>query len=170
MSMLYPVENVKPLAEKIIEQLSPHCERIMVCGSIRRGKAYCHDIDMVCIPKTFTWSYIPDKVLIQGLGGVKNRDGDVVKQYTVPWNNMKIPVDLIQSSPIKWGIDILRWTGSKEHNVMLAKRALSMGMKFAVSEGLIEMSGPFKLVHSHTEEIIYEKLGLPFLQPHERVG
>lgn len=41
----------KKLSSRVIEVLEPHCERIFVAGSIRRQKATCGDIEIVCTPK-----------------------------------------------------------------------------------------------------------------------
>ena len=39
------------LAQGLIETLRPHCERIEIAGSLRRGKPDVGDIELVCIPK-----------------------------------------------------------------------------------------------------------------------
>lgn len=41
----------KKVADRIIEILSPHCDRIDIAGSIRRQTMYVKDIEIVCIPK-----------------------------------------------------------------------------------------------------------------------
>lgn len=47
------LESAKKLAEFLVELMSEYCERIMIAGSIRRGKHEVKDIEIVCIPK---WS------------------------------------------------------------------------------------------------------------------
>lgn len=44
--------NAKKLADRIVELLEPHCDRIDIAGSIRRQKAEVKDIEVVCLPKT----------------------------------------------------------------------------------------------------------------------
>ncbi len=44
------LEKAKAIADQVIKRLSPYCSRIEVAGSIRRQKAFPHDIDIVLIP------------------------------------------------------------------------------------------------------------------------
>lgn len=39
------------LARILADDLRPHCSRIEIAGSIRRGKAWVNDIEIVAIPK-----------------------------------------------------------------------------------------------------------------------
>jgi DNA polymerase/3'-5' exonuclease PolX len=45
------LETARKYAEKIVEWLGPLCYRIEIAGSVRRERANCNDIDIVCIPK-----------------------------------------------------------------------------------------------------------------------
>lgn len=49
-----PLIAVVPVAEGLIRQLLPGCERIEVAGSIRRGRPDVGDIELVAIPRTTT--------------------------------------------------------------------------------------------------------------------
>lgn len=44
------LEQIKSLAQSLLDQLSSACVRIEIAGSIRRGKADPKDIEIVCIP------------------------------------------------------------------------------------------------------------------------
>lgn len=44
--------EARALAEKVCHQLVPYCEKIKICGSIRRRKKEIGDIDIVVLPKT----------------------------------------------------------------------------------------------------------------------
>jgi len=46
-----PLQQAQEEAQRIIELLSPDCERIEVAGSIRRKKPQVGDIELVAIPK-----------------------------------------------------------------------------------------------------------------------
>lgn len=43
--------NAKQLAVQVGNKLLPFCDRLNIAGSIRRGKAEVHDIEIVCQPK-----------------------------------------------------------------------------------------------------------------------
>lgn len=42
--------EAKAIAERLVEELAPACERIEIAGGIRRGKAEPHDIEIVAMP------------------------------------------------------------------------------------------------------------------------
>lgn len=43
--------KAKAIADGIIEKLSPHCEKCVIGGSIRREKEFVKDIEIICVPK-----------------------------------------------------------------------------------------------------------------------
>ncbi len=46
-----PLEAAQGVADKLIADLSPYCERLAVAGSIRRKKPIVGDVELVAIPK-----------------------------------------------------------------------------------------------------------------------
>lgn len=44
-------EHATIIAEGLVKQLHPYCDKIRICGSIRRLKPDVKDIEIVCIPK-----------------------------------------------------------------------------------------------------------------------
>jgi len=44
------INNVIPIANALVEQLKPFCDKIEICGSIRRKKEMVGDIEIVCKP------------------------------------------------------------------------------------------------------------------------
>lgn len=44
--------TARALADKLIARLGPSCERIEVAGSVRRGKRWVGDLELVAIPRT----------------------------------------------------------------------------------------------------------------------
>lgn len=41
------------IAEAVLKELGPHCERIAIAGSVRRRKPEVKDIEIVAIPKPY---------------------------------------------------------------------------------------------------------------------
>jgi len=39
----WPPAIARKVAEQLVAALAPHCERIEIAGSLRRGKAVCRD-------------------------------------------------------------------------------------------------------------------------------
>lgn len=40
------------IANRLVELLSPSCEKINIAGSVRRQKPFVNDIEIICTPKT----------------------------------------------------------------------------------------------------------------------
>lgn len=160
--MLFPLSTAQGLGSRILESISDQVSRSLVCGSVRRQRPHVHDLDIVVIPKPFAWHGMIVNSLIKDLGAEIVRNGDLIKQLQIEG----IPVDLIHATDLNWGIRTLRWTGSKDHNILLAKRAKRFGMKLKVSEGLITKDG--KHCFSASEEDIFKALRMDFVKPEDR--
>jgi hypothetical protein len=50
------LEIARTLAESLVFQMHRYCERIEICGSIRRGKPNVKDIEIVAVPR---WKTVP---------------------------------------------------------------------------------------------------------------
>lgn len=46
------LEQAEPIANKILLELLPYCNKIDIAGSVRRKREYVKDIEIVCVPKT----------------------------------------------------------------------------------------------------------------------
>ena len=44
------LSKAKEIAEKLVAEMSPNCEKILIAGSIRRGVPKVKDIEIVCCP------------------------------------------------------------------------------------------------------------------------
>lgn len=161
-------------AERIAGWLGPFTERIEIAGSIRRERPECGDIDLVCVPQV--------DVLRDMLGQETERvnrcaaeiyrrakaDGWTIEktgdQYLV-FNARGVQVDVWFTTPECFGTVWLCRTGSKEHNIALAKRALDLGGRWNAHHGVML---PGKHTRATTEADIYTALGLPFIAPAAR--
>jgi DNA polymerase/3'-5' exonuclease PolX len=45
------LQQAQQIATEIIQHLKPHCEHIVIAGSVRRQEKICKDVEIVCIPK-----------------------------------------------------------------------------------------------------------------------
>jgi DNA polymerase (family 10) len=152
------LERAQKLAQEIVEQIRPYCERIEVAGSIRRKKSEVRDVDIVLIPKPSLWRRII--ATLQGAMGAKIlKRGDSIAQVTI----RDVNVDLYVASEHSWGVLLLIRTGSAEHNIKLSQVALRKGMSLT-HKGLIKGG---KVIAS-TEKEIFEALDLPYVEPELR--
>ena len=152
------LEKAKIIADEVVKQLSPYCEKIEVAGSIRRQKPFINDIDLVLIASD-RWNL--DSVLMR-MGKYKMAGMKITR---VEMDS--IPLDVYFASKETWATLFLIRTGSKENNIRLAALAKKRGWHLkANGEGLLNEHG--ERIAGDTEESIYEALGVPWQEPWER--
>lgn len=167
------IAYAKRCAARLVDWLKPHCERIEVAGSIRRGRPLCSDVDLLVIPKKTverdifgvpvretnnTWREI-DRRASADKWKMLRAGADIVS-----WVHAGVQVDVFFTEPQYWGTMLLCKTGSKEHNIWLSNYAISLGGKWHPTHGLYIRG---KRV-SDTEEAIYEAIGVAFVPPERR--
>ena len=152
------LKDAEKLAEQIMEQLWPFCDRLVVAGSIRRKKSEVRDVDFVLIPKPLLWSRIIS-TLQRKMNAKVLKHGEKAAQLTINGIN----VDLYSATPETWEPLLLIRTGSAEHNIKLSMIARKKGMKLS-HKGLIKDE---KIIAS-TEKEIFEALGIDYIPPEER--
>jgi DNA polymerase (family 10) len=152
--------DVLPEAQEIVKALKrfPHIE-VEPAGSIRRGKETIGDIDILAIsknPQKVVDSFIklPQVEKIIGHGDTK---GAVILKSG-------IDCDLRVLKPQSFGAALLYFTGSKAHNIKLRQLALKHHLKLSEYGLLVG----HKVVASKTEQEIYKKLKLVYMEPELR--
>jgi DNA polymerase/3'-5' exonuclease PolX len=158
------------LSQRIIESLRGYCERIHVAGSIRRGRPYPNDIDIVLIPRAGMESEMRARIFERTTpisDGPKNlicrlRDGTQLDVFFAHAGTH----DLLTHEPTNWGSVLLCRTGSKDHNIKLASRARELGLKWETMRGIVGPDG--KVLASATEQEIFECLKMDYVEPANR--
>jgi len=152
------LEEAQKLAEQIVKQIHPHCERVEIVGSIRRKQSQIRDVDVVLTPKSFLWSRII-ATLQRTMDAKVLKRGESIAQLTIEGVN----VDLYVASPETYEPLVLIRTGSAGHNIKLSILAHKKGMKLS-HRGLIKNG---RIIASSEREI-FEALGLGYVPPEER--
>lgn len=144
-------------------------EKIEACGSVRRKKETIGDVDfLVAIKESKKPAFAKasaGKVMdfFVSLSGVVKIWGKGSTKSSV---RLKEGYDMdIRVVPEKsFGSALQYFTGSKEHNIVLRKIAISKGLKLS-EYGLFRGS---KMIAGEFEKEIYEKLGLEWIPPEMR--
>jgi DNA polymerase (family 10) len=79
--------------------------------------------------------------------------------------------DLRVVSDTEFPFALAYFTGSKEHNIVMRQRAIARGLRlneYGLFRSKEETRDPALLVPCHSEEELFEKLGLPFIPPELR--
>jgi len=157
------LERAKKEAAGVVAKLQPHCQRIEVAGSIRRGKPFVHDIDIVCIPGN-QGAFL---LAVTELGRMVKQGPKIMEREL----RSGIHADIYIADESTWATLLLIRTGSKQHNIMLCSRANAIGMKLhADGRGLYRVhdTGYETALTCVNEGDIFDHLRLPYKRPEER--
>ena len=144
--------------EKMIRAF-PEVEQAVVAGSVRRMKETIGDIDILAI------SSRPEKVMDRflKLPFIAHVYGKGLTKTNVRLKN-GLDADLRVVPKASFGAALNYFTGSKEHNVALRELAIKKGWKLN-EYGLFKGK---KMIAGRTEEELYKKLGLRYIEPEMR--
>ena len=160
----FPREEIKDDVEKLRKTIGgvQGIEKLEIAGSYRREKETVGDIDVLVVTKK------PKNVsdAIASLSFVRDTvaHGDKKLSFDLK-NGLRVDVRFVRRN--QWGAALLYFTGSKEHNI--AMRKVAMRHKWKLNEyGLFNGTGKF--IAGKTEQEVYDKLGLPYFPPNQRIG
>lgn len=157
-------------------------KRVAYAGSLRRGKETIGDVDILIATtdpdaarEAFTSGDHVTQVLAKGETkcSIRYATGLDSGRWGGDEGSTGVQVDLRLIDASSWGAALLYFTGSKDHNVRLRERALSMGMtlnEYGLFKEVEDDDTPpqergDKPVAAKTEQAIYTKLKLPYLEP-----
>jgi DNA polymerase (family X) len=166
-----------------IEKLGKRVGSVTPAGSLRRGKETIGDLDLLVS--------LPAGTRAGRTAGSRRgrprrsspKDADAIAAHILKYpdieqvlahgenkvsfrlaSGMQVDVRLLEES--HFGAALLYFTGSKEHNVALRARANKMG--YTLNEYALSTLKGARPVASATEEEIYAKLKLPYIEPELR--
>ncbi len=154
------VSTALDVAEELLGELRDmqQVRRAEYAGSLRRMAETIGDVDLLVasteaepIMERFTTLSTVERVLAKG----------PTKSSIVTTAGLQ--VDLRVIDPDVWGAAMIYFTGSKAHNVRIREMAVRKGLKLS-EYGLFD-AAIGDLIASQTEDVVYERLGLPFIAP-----
>lgn len=139
------------------------CDKVEICGSLRRLRPEVHDIDLVA---TLKQGFLLDAMQIYAtLGPDWKWEMGGAKLVRGTWRG--IPVDIYFADESSWWTLFLVKTGSKPHNIRLADLAKKKGWHLHADGGGLT-DGDGKRLAGESEESFFTALGIPFLEPKDR--
>jgi DNA polymerase (family 10) len=178
---MFPDTFARQIAQDLVDDLSGYCERIEIAGSLRRRKRVVNDIDIVVIPKfvetsddTLFGEPVRDNLLDRKLAQlcllgelIIEANGPRIKRFVRIVDGDTTPIDIYIAHEQSWSTTLLIRTGSRVHNIKLAKKAMVLHMRLlGDGSGLLTAGGTIIPVQS--EEEIFQLLGLSYRSPEER--
>jgi DNA polymerase (family 10) len=159
------LSSVLPVAAELANALREHpaSDRVEVAGSARRWAETCKDIDLIATasdPVALAKSIADHPLVAQS--GTAGANGNRV----VTHNGIKVDLRIV--APEFYGNLLQHFTGSAAHNVELREGAVKKGL--SVSEHGITNVKSGKVTQCATEEQVYRRLGLAYIEPELREG
>lgn len=183
----WPAIDAMKVAEELIHELAPACERICFAGSLRRRKSEVGDVELIYIPKTemrgnpddIFYTPIPTNLADLVIGRLetnhvlsrrKNVNGFEMfgdKNKLMVHVTSGIPVDLFATTAENWWVTLVVRTGSKETNLRLTSGAIARGGSLnAYGCGVKWRDGHISVATS--EKAVFDLCGVPFIPPEAR--
>lgn len=164
-------QDIKIIADKIVSELNPYCERCEIAGSIRRKKPDCKDIEVVIIPRQKDLNKLSD--VVNSWHKVK---GDITGKYTQRILPQGIRLDLFIANRDNWGLIYAIRTGSAEFSF----RILACGWKkkgYTSENGILypalnedekglDYSNPLFV---REEKDLFDLIGIKYIEPELRI-
>jgi len=163
--------SVQEFVNEIISGLEAHSlvKRASVAGSFRRRLETVGDLDFIVASDT------PDPIMdwFTEMDGVKEITAKGKTKSSVRFEN-GIQADLRIVSEKEFIFALHHFTGSKDHNVMMRQRALSMGYRLSewgIFKKDSEDTIPIEAVNDiHNESDLFKFFGLEMIEPELREG
>jgi DNA polymerase (family X) len=156
------------VAEPILDNLRSHPDvvRCSTAGSLRRFRETIGDIDLLASSKK------PGAVIdfFAGQPGILNvtAKGETKASVVLAGG---IQADLRVVSDAEYPFALAYFTGGKEHNIVMRQRAIQRGLRlneYGLFKSDAETRDPKLLVACRSEEEIFQKLGLEYVEPEMR--
>ncbi len=184
----FPLEAARAKALEIAKALEAHCEQIEIAGSIRRGKPWVKDVDLVAIPKMKSKGALfgsTDEIAktdfyaaVRELAAPVDAAGERLIRTEAYVAEKVIHVDIYLATAETWATLLLIRTGSAEHNIWMCARARACGGKLHADGSGLEVPGQYDpaaqrvinnlVIRAKTEEEIFKAMGIGYAEPKDR--
>lgn len=186
------IREAKAIADGLIAQMAPYCERIEIAGSIRRGRQEVKDIELVAVPNwedAQTGLFADTHSAVNKLhhwataaaaGGIvrwlKPGTHEIIDWPLKPggryWRGLiheRIKLDLFLTTGQNFGLIYLIRTGCAEFSQGVMTHALR-ATNFRVQAGALLEKASGRVQQTPDERAVFGLLGLAYVEPAARTG
>ena len=158
------LEEIEKIAMNYLRLLEPYCERVRIAGSIRRRKAECNDIELVCVRYDDERERSKFVAIVNRWEKVK---GEPEGRYTQRILPEGIKLDLFMANKDNWGNIFLIRTGNWVFSrFMMGIRAKQVGLIHR--EGYLWSQGYDEKYPCYEEEDVFHYLCMDYVKPEDR--
>lgn len=184
MKTKWPRSAALAVARELCARLKPHCERLIVAGSLRRRKEQVGDVEILYVPRmeerpadllTSCMASLADEEIARMLA-----DGTLTKRPSktggTAWGDKNklalhrsaMPVDLFRTTPEAWFNYLVCRTGPAESNTRIATEAQRRGYRWnPYGAGFTRLTDG-RVIPMDGEQAVFAFVGLPYAEPWER--
>lgn len=176
----YPLAQAKAVAERLVKDLEPYCERIQIAGSIRRGKPEVGDVEILYVPRvemeagadlfgTLEPRNLADEELTEWIteGFLRKRLNAKGSEMWGEKNKLGvdsgsgIPVDFFSTTHENWYNAMVCRTGPSDSNKAIAMKANEMGLTWNVYGCGFKNLATGEILPMKSEAQVFATVGLP---------
>lgn len=158
------LSNAQEIADRLLNALSPYCERIEIAGSIRRRKPDVNDIEIVAIPNPYDIG-----LFASGIASILELFPVIRGQLPCKYTRRKLPdgieADFFFAVPENWGLIYAIRTGPAD----FSHHVLACGW---VRNGYNSVNGMLirdgKTVSIYEESDLFRVARVPWIEPEDR--
>lgn len=170
-----PYELGIEYAERVVDLLAPHCDRIEIAGSLRRKKPEVGDIEIVCIPKRvqvdlFGGELAPVHGFCETINAWEKVRGEPTGKATqriLPGKH-RIKCDIFTATPENWGFIFAIRTGSANYSAQTLGRAWRLA-GYEGRDGMLINRKTLEPVPVPTEKEFFNLIGVEWITPEKRM-
>ena len=183
MKQRFPHGAAMLVAQAVMADLEPSCERITIAGSIRRQRPDPADIELLCIPRydnvrslfgarpekdllaECIKDFIEKRVLDYRLNKIGLRIFGVKNKLLVHVAS-GIPLDVFSTDARNWGLSLLVRTGPREFNIRYMAQLKALGKAGHAYGGITLEDGTE--IECPTEESAFQAARWEWIEPSKR--
>ena len=156
-------KEVEAIAKILIPLLNglEGVKQVQIAGSYRRGSKTVGDMDILVTGKVDPQG-AEKKIHEQFKEMTVLGSGDTKVSFVIFPNNLQVDVRFVPEE--SYGAALLYFTGSKDFNIKMRKKAIEMGMM--LNEYGLHHKG--EIIAGKTEEEVFKKLEMEFVEPEKR--
>lgn len=185
MKTRYPRAEALKVAAELCQALKPACDRLIVAGSLRRGKLDVGDVEILYIPKfedrkidlltvepvNLAECVIADLLLSGTLLKRPSKSGSFswgAKNKLAIHSLGGIPVDLFASTESNWFNYLVCRTGPSESNIRIASAAKAKGWQWNPYSSGFTRDDHCEAYLVTREKDVFDFVSLPYYEPRHR--
>lgn len=176
------------LAKAFIDDVEVACERIEICGSIRRRRAEVGDIEILCVPRAVSVAAkvrdgdllgVGEELLLDSILGdlcgasllKKLKGGERYQQFSVLTRKEPVMLDLFRCDKDNWGLQLLIRTGPEA----FSKQIVTPRRKGGLLPGHLQIRNGFRIYDTAGQQVacpeerqVFELFEMKYVEPWDR--